>query len=112
MSSKKERLLKDFGQMVADLQLLFRTCPSFTENERLFIENRLMFLQWEYHISAKRPIKIARRSKKDQSLSLKADPEAPLPSLEIFESRRASAGEELVDNSWGLDQREGSETDS
>lgn len=53
MPLKKQKLLKEFGKLVADLQLLFRS-HSLTENEQLFIENRLMILQMEYSLCKKR----------------------------------------------------------
>jgi hypothetical protein len=64
MRSTKQRLLKDFGQIVTHLQSLFRSRQSLTENEQLYIENRLMILQLEYSLWAKRPIKIALPEKK------------------------------------------------
>jgi len=48
MRSRKQRLFKDLGQIVTHLQSLFLSRQSLTENEQLFIENRLMILQLEY----------------------------------------------------------------
>jgi hypothetical protein len=58
MASSKQRLLKDFGRIVADLEVLFRSRQFLAENEQLFIENRLMILELEYSKWANRPIKI------------------------------------------------------
>ena len=93
MPSKKERLLKGFGNIVADLQLFFRSRPSLTENEQLFIENRLMILQVEYNLWTKRPIKVVRVPKKDPFLRLKANLTPSLPSLEILKNGQAPASE-------------------
>ena len=57
MPAKREKLLKEFGKVVADLQLLFRSRQSLTENEQLFIENRLMILQMEYSLCTNDPKK-------------------------------------------------------
>jgi hypothetical protein len=84
MAKTKDKLLKGFGKMVADLQLLFRSRPSLSENEQLFIENRLMILQWEYHLWAGRSIKILSKPKKDQSPHMTAGISSSSPSGKSF----------------------------
>ena len=75
MPPKKEKLLKEFDKVVAALQLLFRSRQSLTENEQLFIENRLMILQMEYSLCTKRPKKVVPVAEKDQLL--KGQPHVP-----------------------------------
>jgi len=93
MAPKKERLLKGFGSIVADLQLFFRSQPSLTENDQLFIENRLMILQVEYNRWTMRPIQIVRVPEKVPLLRRKTDLIPSLPSVETLENRQGSAGE-------------------
>ena len=45
---KKEQVLDLFGGIVVELESLFRHPESLTDDEKLFIENRLLFLQMEY----------------------------------------------------------------
>ena len=45
---KKEQVLDLFGGIVVELESVFRNAESLTEDEKLFIENRLLFLQMEY----------------------------------------------------------------
>ena len=70
--------MKNFEQVVIDLQSFFRTREPLTENEQLFVENRLMILQWEYSFWAQRPIKIVRAP--DSPLDIGAT--GPPPTLE------------------------------
>jgi hypothetical protein len=102
MRSKKEKLLKGFGKIVADLQLFFRSRNSLTENEQLFIENRLMILQVEYNHWTKRPVKVVRVSKKDTLLRPKAH--INLPSREELEDRQSSASKESLGRESSINQ--------
>ena len=52
---KKEQVLDLFGGIVVELESLFRHPQSLTEDEKLFIENRLLFLQMEYSRWVTRP---------------------------------------------------------
>ena len=45
---KKEQVLDLFGGLVVELERVFRHPESLTDDEKLFIENRLLFLQIEY----------------------------------------------------------------
>jgi hypothetical protein len=52
---KKEQVLDLFGGLVVELESLFRRPDSLTDDEKLFIENRLLFLQMEYSRWVMRP---------------------------------------------------------
>ena len=52
---KKEQVLDLFGGIVVELQSLFSHPESLTDDEKLFIENRLLFLQMEYSRWVTRP---------------------------------------------------------
>ena len=69
MPPSKQGLLENFGQIVADLELLFRSKQTFTENEQLFFENRLLILRLQYFRWAKGP-----RPKQDLPLGSEASP--------------------------------------
>jgi len=45
---QKEQVLDLFGGIVVELESLFLKSESLTDDEKLFIENRLLFLQMEY----------------------------------------------------------------
>ena len=103
MASEKQNLLKRFGQIVTDIQLLLRARPLLTDNEQLFLENRLMILQLEYNLWANRPIKVLLEPDIDlPPLHIKrADLTPALSSLELLESRQAYVGEESIAASTG-----------
>jgi hypothetical protein len=46
---KKEQLLDIFGEVVVELQSLFQEPQTLSDDEKLFLENRLLFLQMEYN---------------------------------------------------------------
>ena len=45
---QKEQVLDLFGGIVVELESLFLKSESLTDDVKLFIENRLLFLQMEY----------------------------------------------------------------
>ena len=60
MTSTRNQLLKDFDKCCVGLVSLLQARQYLTVNQQLFIENRLMMLQMEYHLWAARLQKTAR----------------------------------------------------
>ena len=53
LNEEKQEAFDKFDEAVMDLRRLFRDQESMTDEERLFLENRLMILQIEYNVWAK-----------------------------------------------------------
>ena len=53
LNEEKQEAFHKFDEAVIDLRRLLRDRESMTDDERLFLENRLMILQLEYNVWAK-----------------------------------------------------------
>jgi len=67
---KKEQVLDLLGGIVVELEALFRHPESLTDDDKLFIENRLLFLQMEYSRQVMRRDRIRKQTATSPTVQL------------------------------------------
>lgn len=67
---QKEQVLDLFGGIVVELESLFLKSESLTDDEKLFIENRLLFLQMEYSRQVMRRDRIRKQTATSPTVQL------------------------------------------
>ena len=67
---KKEQVLDLFGGLVVEMEALFHHPESLTDDDKLFIENRLLFLQMEYSRQVMRRDRIRKQTATSPTVQL------------------------------------------